>query len=104
MAWVWFTLASSSTGVNRPRPIDVSKTHRRSVESMDENGIALAFFDSYTRAMLERDAGGVASHYAVPCLIEFPDQAIAISHARQTEEFFAGAFAQYQEVTAANAP
>ncbi|WP_448720712.1 hypothetical protein [Microbacterium natoriense] len=70
---------------------------------MDENSVARVFFDSYTRALRARDAGAVASHYVVPCLIEFPDQAIAVSDARQTEEFFASAFAQYQDVTAADA-
>lgn len=77
--------------------------YRRSVEGMDENSVTRAFFDSYTRALLDRDAGAVAAHYAVPCLIEFPDQAVAVSEMRQTEEFFTSAFAQYRDVTAADA-
>ena len=70
---------------------------------MAEHSIVRAFFDSYTRALLDRDAAGVAGHYAVPCLIEFPDQAIAVSSSDQTEAFFAGAFDQYANVTRADA-
>lgn len=66
---------------------------------MSENTVAAQFFDSYQRALLARDAKAVAEHYAVPALIEFPDQAIAVSDASQTEGFFAGAFGQYDAVT-----
>ena len=65
--------------------------------------IAREFFDSYTRALLDRDAKAIAEHYAVPALIEVPEQAIAVSDARQTEEFFAGAFGQYEGVSRADA-
>ena len=65
--------------------------------------IAREFFDSYTRALLDRDAKAIAEHYAVPALIEFPEQAIAVSDARQTEEFFAGAFGQYEGVSRSDA-
>ena len=65
--------------------------------------MARDFFDSYTRALLDRDAKAIAGHYAVPALIEFPDQAIAVSDARQTEEFFAGAFGQYEGVSRTDA-
>ena len=65
--------------------------------------IAREFFDSYTRALLDRDAKAIAEHYAVPALIEFPEQAIAVSDARQTEEFFAGAFGQYEGVSTTRA-
>ena len=77
--------------------------YQSSVASMDKHNIARRFFDTYARALLDRDAGAVAKHYAVPCLIEFPDQAIAVTDARQTEEFFAGAFVQYADVVAADA-
>lgn len=39
----------------------------------------------------------------MPALIEFPEQAIAVSDANQTEEFFAGAFDQYEGVTTTDA-
>lgn len=70
---------------------------------MSEYTIAREFFDAYTRALLDRDAGAVAGHYAVPALIEFPEQAIAVTDAGQTEDFFAGAFGQYENVSAADA-
>lgn len=41
---------------------------------MTENTIAEQFFETYTYALLARDAAGIADHYAVPALIEFPDQ------------------------------
>lgn len=34
----------------------------------------------------------------MPALIEFPELAIAVSDSNQTEEFFAGAFDQYEGV------
>lgn len=70
---------------------------------MSENTVATAFFESYRRALLARDAKGVAEHYAVPALIEFPDQAIAVSDSGRTEGFFAGAFGQYDAVTEVDA-
>lgn len=66
---------------------------------MSEDTVAAEFFESYRRSLLERDAKAIAEHYAVPALIEFPDQAIAVADARQTEGFFAGAFEQYDAVT-----
>lgn len=70
---------------------------------MTENTVAQEFFEAYTRALLARDAGAIADHYAVPALIEFPGQAVAVSEAGQTEEFFAGALAQYADVSDARA-
>ncbi|MEV0729699.1 hypothetical protein [Polymorphospora sp. NPDC050346] len=66
---------------------------------MSENPIARDFFETYTRALLDRDARAIAEHYAVPALIEFPDHPVAVSDAAQTEAFFAGAFGQYENVT-----
>lgn len=68
---------------------------------MTENTIAEEFFDTYTRALLDRDAAAIAEHYAVPGLIEFPDQPIAVTAVEQTEQFFAGAFGQYEGVSTA---
>lgn len=70
---------------------------------MSQHMIARKFFDSYTRALLDRDAKAIAGHYAVPALIEFPEQAIAVSDGDQTEEFFARAFGQYESVSATEA-
>jgi ketosteroid isomerase-like protein len=69
----------------------------------EKNPIAEAFFQSYRRALLDRDAVLISSHYAVPALIEFPDQPIPVTSSAQAEEFFAGAFDQYQGVTEAKA-
>lgn len=70
---------------------------------MTSNGVAQQFFDTYTRALLDRDAAAIADHYAVPALIEFPGQRFAVSDRTQTVEFFAGAFGQYEGVSVADA-
>lgn len=75
----------------------------RNVEDMTHNAIAEQFFNSYTRALLDRNAEAIAEHYAVPALIEFPEHPIAVSGASQTEQFFAGAFSQYEGVTTTHA-
>lgn len=59
-----------------------------------------AFFDRYQGALLARDEKAVATMYAVPSLILFPGQSIAVTDARQTEEFFAAAWGQYDGVDA----
>lgn len=72
---------------------------RASLESMNENtDVQAAFFDSYTRALLDRDAARIADFYAVPAQIEFPGQRIAVTDASQTKDFFAAAFGQYEKV------
>lgn len=58
------------------------------------------FFDRYATALLARDEAGIAALYAVPSLILFPGQAIAVSDAKQTEEFFAASWGQYEGVDA----
>ena len=75
----------------------------RSVDTMTNSTIAQQFFDSYTRALLDRDAKAIAEHYAVPALIEFPEHPIAVSEASQTEQFFSGAFGQYEAVSTTHA-
>lgn len=57
------------------------------------------FFDRYARALLARDAKAIARMYAVPSLIIFPGHSIPVSDARQTEEFFAAAWGQYEGVS-----
>jgi ketosteroid isomerase-like protein len=68
---------------------------------MNDYTNAREFFDTYARALLDRDARAIADHYAVPALIEFPGQPVAVSDAAQTEAFFQGAFEQYEGVTSA---
>ena len=74
-----------------------------SVGAMSENTITDEFFETYTHALLARDAKAIADHYAVPALIEFPDQAVPVSATAQTEEFFRSAFGQYEGVSDARA-
>lgn len=57
------------------------------------------FFDAYAAAMLARDAKAIAGLYAVPSLVEFPGQAVAVSDPTQTEQFFAASFGQYEGVS-----
>ena len=56
------------------------------------------FFDRYASALLARDARSVAAMYAVPGLLVFPGQTVAVSDPRQTEKFFAGSWDQYEAV------
>ena len=60
------------------------------------------FFDRYAAALLARDEKLIARMYAVPSLILFPGNPVAVSDRRQTEEFFAAAWAQYEGVDAAD--
>jgi hypothetical protein len=57
------------------------------------------FFDRYTTALLARDAEALGRLYAVPALILFPDNAIAVTSEAQTEAFFASSWGQYDGVT-----
>lgn len=70
---------------------------------MSDTAVAREFFDDYTRALLSRDAAAIAGHYAVPALIEFPEQPIAVTDPAQTEQFFTAAMDQYADVTDARA-
>lgn len=56
------------------------------------------FFDRYAAALLARDQKAVASLYAVPALILFPGQSIAVTDPAQTEEFFGASWGQYEGV------
>jgi ketosteroid isomerase-like protein len=58
------------------------------------------FFEQYASALLARDAKAIAGLYAVPSLILFPGNSIAVSDAKQTEEFFASSWDQYEGVEA----
>lgn len=66
---------------------------------MDAPATAHQFFDAYAAALLDRDAAAIADRYAVPALIEFPDQPIAVSDRAQTEAFFADSFGQYAGIS-----
>ena len=59
------------------------------------------FFDRYASALLARDEAAVATLYAVPSLILFPGQSIAVSATEQTEQFLASSWSQYDGVDSA---
>jgi ketosteroid isomerase-like protein len=56
------------------------------------------FFERYQAALLARDAAAVARMYAVPGLILFPGNAIAVTDRSQTEAFFATTWQQYEGI------
>ncbi len=59
------------------------------------------FFTRYARALLDRDADVIADIYAVPALIAFPGQSIAVSDKVQTRDFFASNWSGYDGITEA---
>ncbi|MHB1133205.1 MAG: Cif family virulence factor [Chloroflexota bacterium] len=66
----------------------------------DVNQEVEQFFERYASALLARDAKAIAGMYAVPSLILFPGNSIAVSDAKQTEAFFASSWGQYEGVDA----
>ena len=56
------------------------------------------FFERYSAALLARDEKAMAEMYAIPSLILFPGNSIPVSDTRQTEEFFAASWEQYEGV------
>lgn len=56
------------------------------------------FFEHYAAALLARDEKAMAGMYAVPALILFPGNSIGVTDAKQTEEFFASSWSQYEGV------
>lgn len=56
------------------------------------------FFDRYAEALLARDEKVIADLYSVPSLIVFPGNLIAVSDSKQTEQFFASSWDQYDGV------
>ena len=67
---------------------------------MTDNSKVDHFFERYAAALLARDEKAVARMYAVPSLILFPGQSIPVSDAKQTEDFFATTWSQYEGVDA----
>ncbi|MEJ2862717.1 hypothetical protein [Actinomycetospora flava] len=61
-----------------------------------------SFFARYAEALLARDEQAVADLYAVPALVLFPGQAIAVSDRAQTAAFFASSWSQYEGIDAAD--
>lgn len=59
-----------------------------------------AFFNRYESALLARDEQAIATMYAVPSLILFPGNSIVVSDPKQTEQFFASSWRQYDGVDA----
>jgi hypothetical protein len=66
---------------------------------MADDTTVTEFFERYRAALMARDERQVAELYAVPGLILFPGQPIAVSDEAQTEAFFASAWGQYESVT-----
>ena len=66
----------------------------------DQTSLSTAeqFFDKYASALLARDAKAIAAMYAIPSLILFPGHSQAVSEQKQTEEFFAASFGQYDGI------
>ena len=58
------------------------------------------FFERYAAALLARDEMAISGLYAVPSLILFPGNAVSVSDAHETEEFFAASWNQYDGVDA----
>jgi hypothetical protein len=67
---------------------------------MTSRDVANEFFERYAAALLARDEKAIADMYAVPSLILFPGRSIVVGDARQTEEFFAASWGQYDGVDA----
>ncbi len=56
------------------------------------------FFERYAAALLARDEKAIAGMYAVPSLSLFPGNAIPVTSAEQTEQFFSSSWSQYDGV------
>lgn len=97
------SVKASPGGITVRPDDDVLSAVIDTVRVMSANETTQEFFNGYTRALLDRDAAAIAGHYAVPALIAFPDQAIAVTDAAQTVQFFEGAAAQYDGVSEATA-
>ncbi len=65
---------------------------------MNADTITQTFFDTYSRALVTRDADAVSGLYATPSLILFPGQSIAVSETSQTADFFLQAWEQYDGI------
>lgn len=66
----------------------------------DTNKRVDEFFERYASKLLARDEKAVAEMYAVPSLILFPGRSIVVSDAKQTEDFFAASWGQYEGIDA----
>lgn len=61
--------------------------------------IATEFFVGYGQDLLARDADALSERYAVPGLILYPGEPVAVTSREQTRQFFAGAFGQYEGIS-----
>ncbi|KAK0351551.1 hypothetical protein LTR94_024498 [Friedmanniomyces endolithicus] len=61
------------------------------------------FFDSYGRALAQRNISSIARHWAVPSLVLGPDGSIAVSATAEVEAFFEQSIAQYDGISEARA-
>src|SRR5699024_2970456 len=69
----------------------------------EDNDVHTEFFDTYARALIDRDAAAIADHYAVPALIEFPGPRSSRSDAAQTASVVADVSGHYEAVTEVDA-
>lgn len=58
------------------------------------------FFERYATKLLARDEKAIAEMYAVPSLILFPGRSIVVGDSKQTEDFFASSWGQYEGIDA----
>ena len=65
---------------------------------MNADTIAHDFFDTYSHALVARDADAVSSLFATPALILFPGPSIAVQEPSQTADFFLQAWEQYDGI------
>jgi hypothetical protein len=76
----------------------VSALIRIVTDMTDTSDKAHRFFERYASAPLAGDEKAIADMYAVRSLIVFLGESIPVSDVRQTEEFFASSWCQYDGV------
>ncbi|SDG45606.1 hypothetical protein [Microbacterium pygmaeum] len=82
-----------------PTAAKLARSAAISDRSKDTGSIRPTRCSAAPPALLDRDTEAVARLYAVPALILFPGQTIAVTDAAQTEQFFGSAWAQYEGIT-----
>lgn len=79
-----------------PSRADIAWSRPKGVTSMEEQRV-LDFLDDYAGVLSRGDAHAMASRWNVPSLVVGGGQALAVSAASETEQFFGRSFAQYHE-------
>lgn len=62
-----------------------------------------AFFETYGKALTDRDIGAIAACWSVPSLVLGPDGAIPVADRSEVEAFFSQSLGQYDGVATAKA-